>query len=319
MAGFLAYMAAGAAQGAGQGIVAEAKAKREAALATLEHSRTVQREESSREFQRSERIAGEEFRSREGALDRAATAAKSGGATEYGLTPQTGVDADGNPVLIQLGKDGSSIQTPLPDGVSLSREPIRMDAGTHFVLLDPITRQQIGTVPKENYREGYETAAGSAQGKADVERAIDAPAAIQQADTMLTTIDEILNDENLGWATGVTGGFLAAIPGTETRGTRARMNKLEGQAFLQAFESLKGGGAITEIEGQKATQAIAALDAAQNETDYRRALNSLRAVVVSAKARAERVQSPGPDTQRGGNDTAAAASGSSLRDKYGLE
>src|SRR5690606_13648313 len=34
-----------------------------------------------------------------------------GGRSEYGLTPKTGVDENGNPVLIQLGKDGTSIRT----------------------------------------------------------------------------------------------------------------------------------------------------------------------------------------------------------------
>lgn len=92
-----------------------------------------------------------------------------GGGTEYGLNPQYGVDAEGNPVLIQLGKDATGVQTKLPDGVRLSKEPIKLDAGTHFVLLDPITRQPIGQIPKDNYGAAYQTGSGTADAKSDAE------------------------------------------------------------------------------------------------------------------------------------------------------
>lgn len=91
---------------------------------------------------------------------------KGGEGSEYGLNPQYGVDAEGNPVLIQIGKDGTSIRTPLPEGVTLSKEPIKLDAKTHWVLLDPITRQQVGIIPKETYEEAVQSATGTAAGKA---------------------------------------------------------------------------------------------------------------------------------------------------------
>jgi hypothetical protein len=55
---------------------------------------------------------------------------------------------------------------------------------------------------------------------------------------------------------------------------------LNGQAFLQAFESLKGAGQITEIEGTKATQAIGRLDSAQSAEDYQQALTELRDLLM---------------------------------------
>lgn len=216
------------------------------------------------------------------------------GATEYGLTPQYGVDAQGNPVIIQIGKDGSSTQTPLPEGVSLARDPIRIDAGTETILLDPQTRQRIGAIPKNNRESAAETAAGTVEGRTAAERVADSPRAVQQADQMLASIDGILQDPNLGWATGAWS-WTANIPGAPARGTRARMDQLGGQAFLQAFESLKGGGQITEIEGQKATQAIGRLDSAQSEQDYRAALSDLRQVVMDARDRAVRQGGGQPD------------------------
>ena len=49
------------------------------------------------------------------------------------------------------------------------------------------------------------------------------------------------------------------VPGTERAGARSYLDQIGGQAFLQAFESLKGGGQITEIEGTKATTALTRL------------------------------------------------------------
>jgi len=87
------------------------------------------------------------------------------GGTEYGLSPQYGVDKDGNPVIIQLSKSGTAIQTPLPEGVTFQKEPIKIDAGTEWVLLDPISRQPVGRVPKGVAEAAAATAEGKAQGE----------------------------------------------------------------------------------------------------------------------------------------------------------
>lgn len=64
------------------------------------------------------------------------------------------------------------------------------------------------------------------------------------------------------------------------------IDQLRGQAFLQAFEGLKGGGAITEIEGQKAEQAIARLSQTQYESDFAQALKELRDIMAVGMERA---------------------------------
>ena len=54
---------------------------------------------------------------------------------------------------------------------------------------------------------------------------------------------------------------------------QGKMNQIQGGAFLQARQLLKGGGAITDYEGQKAEAAFARLAAAQNPEDYKAALD----------------------------------------------
>lgn len=103
-------------------------------------------------------------------------------------------------------------------------------------------------------------------------------------EAMLATINGIMADPALDYSTGVLSP-LQYVPGTPQKRFQGRANQLNGQAFLQAFKSLKGGGQITEIEGAKATQAIGRLDTAQSADDYKAALTELRDVLTVAQTR----------------------------------
>lgn len=111
--------------------------------------------------------------------------------------------------------------------------------------------------------------------------------AIESANRMLDTIDSTLNDPALGWATGASS-WTANIPGTGAYRAGTKINQLQGQTFLTAYESLKGSGQITEVEGRQATQAIARLQSGQRDEDFVEALKELRTIVLRAKARAEK-------------------------------
>lgn len=210
------------------------------------------------------------------------------GSTEYGLAPQYGTDENGNPVIMQLGKNGSAIKTPLPDGVSLSKEPIRIDAGTSTVLLDPITRQQIGVIPKNN----AEAAEATADGKAKSEAKVALGGIEQNANQMLATIQSLEDDPKLDGILGPVSSRMWNVSGDANR-VQSKMDQINGQTFLQAFNSLRGGGAITDAEGAKATQAFARLNAAQNPKDYRDALAELRGIVNAGVSRAKNAANGG--------------------------
>jgi hypothetical protein len=87
-------------------------------------------------------------------------------------------------------------------------------------------------------------------------------------------------------AVGVLGG-LPTIPGTQGRDFAALVDQVKGKAFLEAYQSLKGGGAISEPEGRKATEAIARLDRSQTQEGFDRALNDLESVIKTGVARAQ--------------------------------
>lgn len=211
---------------------------------------------------------------------------------DLGLNPQYGLDKDGNPVLLQLGKNGKVVQSQMPEGVTLSKEPIKLDAGTHFVLLDPITRQPVGQIPKDVAGAASKGAVGKAQGEASA----NLPVVEANANAILGMIDSLDTDPYLDSMVGPVNSRLPNVSGDAAR-VQSKMDQIGGQAFLQAFNSLKGGGQITEIEGQKATQAIARLNAAQNPADYRQALNELRQIVMNGVQRARQQAGGGGASQ----------------------
>jgi len=102
---------------------------------------------------------------------------------------------------------------------------------------------------------------------------VNLPKITSSGDAVIKTVDDVLNHKGFTDVVGVPN-ILTGIyspPGTNARDAKAKIKELEGKQFLQAFESLKGGGSITEREGAAATAAISALqDPGISEAEYRR-------------------------------------------------
>jgi hypothetical protein len=101
----------------------------------------------------------------------------------------------------------------------------------------------------------------------------------------ITLIDDIYKDPALSSVTGIIQG---RVPALSQAGTDlvVKIDQLKGKAFLQAFETLKGGGQITEREGLAATKAIARLERQQSPEAYKESLMALRSVVDRVRKRA---------------------------------
>lgn len=220
------------------------------------------------------------------------------GAESYSKTPIWGVDKDGNPALVQVSDQGKAVQTQLPGGVKIGKDPIKVDAGTHFILLDPVTRQPVGQLPKDVAGEAAQTKLGTEKAAAQV----DLPRVESNSESMLSQIDAVRTDPYLPSMTGPVDTYLPNLSGDANR-VQSKVDQLGGQAFLQAFQALKGGGAITEIEGQKATAALSRLQSmGVNDKDYTTALDDFKAEVLRlrelARTRANggAAAAPAPDT-----------------------
>jgi len=111
------------------------------------------------------------------------------------------------------------------------------------------------------------------EAKSMAELRVDQPSKTSAAKTTLQTLNDILTHPGfkdvIGWPVAVSE-KRALIPG-DARNFMSKYNQLKGQQFLQAFNTLKGGGSISEVEGAKATTAIAALsDPGITEKEFRR-------------------------------------------------
>jgi|GEM_PF-4004757 len=203
---------------------------------------------------------------------------------EYSKTPFWGVDKDGNAIPLQVGTDGTIARPQIPEGVTISGKPITVDTATGTILIDPITRQPVGAFQKDIAGAASAKEQGEAQGKA----AANLPQAVSNAQSALKLVDETINHPGRTWGTGVPF-YFSGLPSTGSRDFNNRVDQLKGTTFLQAFQMLRGGGAITEIEGQKAENAIARLkDQAVSEADYLTALKDLREILAKGIGEAQR-------------------------------
>jgi hypothetical protein len=125
------------------------------------------------------------------------------------------------------------------------------------------------------------------EAKARTEARLEAPQVVAQADEAVKLVDDLLKAPGLKQAVGASRMVgIQRIPGTDAKDFDIRLDQLKGKQFLQAFESLKGGGAITEIEGKKATDAIARMDAAGSEAEFTKAAREFQSVIRQGAERA---------------------------------
>lgn len=168
--------------------------------------------------------------------------------------------------FFQTDKAGNVRMTMGPDGKPLM--PVTLDASGQ------------GAVAQAKAR-------GTAQGKAQVENEQGFGQAEATANQILGVIDQAIGHSSRESSTGWES-MLPVLPGTGRADFQSLLDQIGGQAFLQAFESLKGGGQITEVEGQKATQAIARLKTNQRDATFLASLQELRDVVSKGLERARR-------------------------------
>ena len=140
-------------------------------------------------------------------------------------------------------------------------------------------------------------AGATTEAKSRAESKLMAPQAIAQADEAVKLVDDLLAAPGFKQAVGGSRMLgLQKIPGTSAKDFDIRLDQLKGKQFLQAFESLKGGGQITEMEGKKATDAIARMDAAGSEAEFTKAAKEFQGVIRAGadRARAAAGGAPAP-------------------------
>jgi len=207
---------------------------------------------------------------------------------------------------------------------------------------DLTERRERDVALAENLAAAKATGAELAKNKVAAQAAL--PNAIATAEQTLALIDDMIGDARVskdgkrwevpkggrqpapGFKGYVGSGFTAEfdvpfmrfVEGSDVAGYERRQLQVEGRAFLEAFESLKGGGAITEIEGAKATQAISRMNKAQSEVEYVKAARELQDIVRKGVERARAKAGGGAAAPAAGGMNPATMSDDELRRALGL-
>lgn len=140
--------------------------------------------------------------------------------------------------------------------------------------------------------------AGAKAGAGDIakqtaEAQVKLPQLVATANDLSRHIDEMIGSPNgeikphpgMGSYLG-SAGALGYVPKTDAADFKARLDQLTGGTFLQAYNTLRGGGQITEVEGAKATAALNRARAAQNQGQFTSALRDFQNIVNQGAERA---------------------------------
>lgn len=139
-------------------------------------------------------------------------------------------------------------------------------------VADPANK---GKTQSDFYREkDRNKAAGHEIGKLQGTAEQLLPAAAATVDQMAKEIEEIKKHPGLPKLFGPINARLMNIPGLPAADAQALINKVKDQAFLVQFDKLRGAGAITVEEGNKATGALTSLSTDQSEKQFRLQLDS---------------------------------------------
>lgn len=190
------------------------------------------------------------------------------------------------------------------------RAPVQIDQGDRKTLFDPGTQgtRTFDVAPKPEAMPGFRAAQtkAEAEAKAAVDRTTKAVESASKAASELPVIEDKANyalnllDTMVGSEDGKikphkgfdnyigtwTGEYQAKIPSSQAADFKTYHDQVKGTAFLEAFESLKGGGQITQIEGEKATAAITRMERAQSREEYTKAARALQGIIRQGLKRA---------------------------------
>jgi hypothetical protein len=215
----------------------------------------------------------------------------------------------------------SPVQQHVLERASYTEEYTAEDAARDASSFMDLERQQEARRQTPAYK-----AAEDAQAAAAEKRLI----AMDEIKSVRKTITEMVGDgdkipphpgfsgsvgrKNYAYAFGLIPEFLGGkepFAGTSEADFYPYLKQLEGGAFLRAFERIKGGGQITEIEGQKATEAIIRASSSQSEEGFKKSMKDFVDVISAVERRMMET-----DAKRSSAPAAAAQPAAAAPPKY---
>lgn len=143
--------------------------------------------------------------------------------------------------------------------------------------------------PAHLQQKAYLQAAGREAGQSQTKSAAALPGVVAEAENAIKLSEELLQHPGLDAATGMSSTFDPRnyLAGTNARDFNIRNDQLKGKVFLQAFESLRGAGQITENETKQAQAALARMDSSASQAEYVQAVREFQNVIRSGVQKAQ--------------------------------
>lgn len=212
------------------------------------------------------------------------------------------VNIQDNPLLAGYGKPMQGVpdiaKTATPgELMTNARELSRIKLEDRRIALAEETNRREGDPAFQQRMQGAKTT-GELIAKGDIAAKQALPGAIANAEEAVNLIDQMVGKPTVKDASGKVieqgtkkhPGFTGAVgatlvpgvrlvPGTQAANFQALFNQVEGAAFLEAFNVLRGAGAITEKEGAKATAARTRMSLSQSEEEFTKAAREYQDVI----------------------------------------
>lgn len=178
-----------------------------------------------------------------------------------------------------------AMQAPIQAPAPMQARPVPVAPNQALAnALSPRAQQEVQIAQLKNQQE-------AAQGL---------PQVMQQGQTLISTIDQMIGIKGADGKViipehkGLKDVVGTTIPfeykpfqgGTEGANFKAMYDQVKGGAFLEAVQRMKGSGAISEIEGTKATAALTEASTAQSPDAFRNAMSRFRSAIQTGMGNA---------------------------------
>jgi hypothetical protein len=201
-------------------------------------------------------------------------------------TAPTGQPSFTVPPAVQASRDDKRLQILLAEQQAEGGPGRNAELDKEIARFGPRAGGGIAVPTPEQQAAATEIAKGKAE--LTLKAQANLPNVIQESQNTIGLIDELLKSPGLKTAVGGSRMFgMQNIPGTAAKDFDVRLDQLKGKQFLQAYESLKGAGAITDIEGTKAGNAIARMDASASEKEFIKAAREFQEIISQGLERAK--------------------------------
>lgn len=120
---------------------------------------------------------------------------------------------------------------------------------------------------------------------------------IAKSQQLLTDLDQLEKHPGFSNLFGTNIGVPTWVAGSDAADAKTIFNKVKGSGFLEAVQALKGMGALTEIEGAKATDAFLGLSPSMSEAAAKKQIESLKKTVADGIKRSAQGLQTAPVTE----------------------